>query len=151
MVSLQRQRAMTPARAWCPVQEVSAVATGLRWRFINSHNGYRLKRRAEPVATHTYTANPGRLPARWLSSERCHKMPREQKPIRPIQVDYRCDKCGEGHYRPTGMMLASNHPQFPHACNKCDDRKTFSERYPTVRYALEGGMLDLENYQQQTL
>lgn len=78
-------------------------------------------------------------------------MPREQRPLRPMQVDYRCDKCGEGHYRPTGEILMSNPPQFPHACNKCDHRATFTERYPTVRYALEGDLLNLDAYQQQTL
>lgn len=78
-------------------------------------------------------------------------MPREQKPLRPIRVDYRCDKCGEGYYRPAGIMLSSNPPQFPHACSKCDDRMTFTEKYPTVRYALEGELLDLGKYEQQTL
>lgn len=77
-------------------------------------------------------------------------MPREQKPIRPIKVDYRCDKCDIGYYRPTGMMLTMSPPLFKHECNKCGDLATFTEKYPTVRYALEGETLDLENYQQAT-
>lgn len=78
-------------------------------------------------------------------------MPREQIPLRPIRVDYRCDKCGEGHYRPTGIMLMSNPPKFPHACAHCGDSQTFTEKYPTVRYAAEGGLLDLSQYTQQTM
>lgn len=76
-------------------------------------------------------------------------MPREQKPLRPIQVDYRCDRCGKGYYRPTGMNLMSNPIQFPHACTECGDSRTFIERYPTLRYTFEGGILDLDSYKEQ--
>lgn len=78
-------------------------------------------------------------------------MPREQKPIRPIQVDYLCDKCGVGYYRPVSAQLMANPPQFPHECTDCDDKKTFTERYPTIRYAWEGQLLDLEKYTQQLM
>ena len=73
-------------------------------------------------------------------------MPREQKPLMTIQVDYRCDKCYEGYYRPTGINLLSNPPQFPHACTYCGDAITFIERYPTLRYMREGEMLNFEIY-----
>ena len=76
-------------------------------------------------------------------------MPREQIPIRPIRVDYKCDTCGEGYYRHTGIVLTSYPPQFPHACNKCGDSRTFWERYPTLRYVGEGELLDLDNYIEQ--
>lgn len=75
----------------------------------------------------------------------------EQTPIRTIQVDYKCDECGKGHYRPVGHMLMSSPPQFPHNCNNCSHAQTFTEKYPTVRYALESELLDLDNYKQQTL
>ncbi len=75
----------------------------------------------------------------------------EQTPIRTIQVDYRCDECDQGHYRPEGHMLMSSPPKFPHNCNNCGHTQTFTEKYPTVRYALEGELLDLNNYKQQTL
>ena len=80
-----------------------------------------------------------------------YKMPRIQKPIRPIQIDYICDKCNVGHYRPAGAMWLSDPPQFPHKCTnaECGDEKTFIERYPTLRYAEEGALIDLENYKEQ--
>ena len=77
-------------------------------------------------------------------------MPREQMPLRPVRVDYKCDKCGAGYMRPTGVLLTSNPPQFPHRCNNCDAHQNFTEKYPTVRYAAEGELLDLDNYTQQT-
>jgi hypothetical protein len=77
----------------------------------------------------------------------------EQTPIRPIQVDYKCDECGNGYYRPTGNMLLCDPPKYPHRCNneKCDGNKVFTERYPTVRYAREAELLDLDNYIPQTM
>lgn len=80
-------------------------------------------------------------------------MPREQTPLRTIQVDYRCDKCDTGHMRPTGVMLMSDPPKFPHCCTECDALMTFTEKYPAVTYVFEGERLDLSEarYRQQTL
>jgi len=79
-------------------------------------------------------------------------MPREQTPLRPIQVDYRCDECSKGYYRPNGnSMLMSSPAKFEHSCDNCGHSQTFTERYPTVRYAREAELLELENYQQQTM
>ena len=61
-------------------------------------------------------------------------MPKTQRTLRPVEVDYICDKCKEGHYRPTGIKLTSMPPKFPHKCTKCNDTKTFREKYPTIRY-----------------
>lgn len=44
----------------------------------------------------------------------------------------------------------SNPPIFPHTCIHCGDQKSFTEKYPTVRYAEEGELLDLDNYVEQT-
>lgn len=73
-------------------------------------------------------------------------MPREQQPLRPILVDYHCDSCGNGHYRPTGMVLSSHPPQYPHRCDSCDEARTFHTEYPALRYAPEGELLDLDNF-----
>ena len=72
-------------------------------------------------------------------------MPREQTPLRPIKVDYRCDSCQRGHYRPTGMTLTSYPAKYPHACDQCVARRTFSECYPLIRYTFEGGQLNLSD------
>lgn len=78
-------------------------------------------------------------------------MSREQTPLRTVRVDYRCDKCDTGHMRPTGVMLLSNPPKFPHRCTECDALQTFTEKYPTIQYAEEGESLNLNNYRQNTL
>ena len=78
-------------------------------------------------------------------------MSRVQRPLRPIRVDYRCDKCDAGHMRPTGVMLLSDPPKFPHQCEVCGEAQTFTEKYPTIQYAEEGELLNLRNYRQNTL
>jgi hypothetical protein len=77
-------------------------------------------------------------------------MSREQIPLRPIQIDFRCNACGIGFMRPQGNILMSNPPLFSHACNHCGEEETFQEKYPTVRFAKEGELLDLDNYVQQS-
>jgi hypothetical protein len=73
-------------------------------------------------------------------------MPREQKPIHPILVDYRCDECNTGFYRPHGNMLMCHPPKFGHECDNCGDKQTFLEKYPVIRYTAEGTLMDLTNY-----
>lgn len=54
-------------------------------------------------------------------------------PAQAVVVDYQCDDCGEGKMIPTGVVLLSLPPQYPHTCNKCGKQKSFRERYPTTR------------------
>jgi len=63
-------------------------------------------------------------------------MPEQTKPIMTVQVSYLCDTCNKGEMLPTGSILLSHPPQYPHTCNNptCDNRANFKERYPTVRY-----------------
>lgn len=61
-------------------------------------------------------------------------MPEARQAMVPVQIDYVCDRCGQGRMRPTGMTLTSNPPQYPHACTACDARGTFLVIYPTVRF-----------------
>lgn len=70
----------------------------------------------------------------------------EQTPLRPIRVDYCCDHCHVGYMRPTGVMQLTDPARFPHRCTHCDHEQTFIEKYPTVRYVLEGQELDLSQY-----
>lgn len=53
----------------------------------------------------------------------------------PFEVHQYCE-CG-GEFIPTGLVLTSYPPQYPHACNKCDKRETFKKSYPTIEYSKE--------------
>jgi len=57
-----------------------------------------------------------------------------QRQMHTVQVDCRCDACGEGCYRPSGFALLSNPPKFPHACTRCGDKKTFNLTYPHIQH-----------------
>jgi hypothetical protein len=49
------------------------------------------------------------------------------------QVDYMCDSCNAGVMRPTGVMLMSNPPQYPHLCS-CGASATFRVQYPHIEF-----------------
>jgi hypothetical protein len=54
--------------------------------------------------------------------------------VKTFTVGYLCDECGKGWMEPTGTMLTSNPPQWPHKCNECGEQKTFWEKYPKTIY-----------------
>lgn len=56
----------------------------------------------------------------------------EVREVKTSQVDERCPVCGQGWMRPTGIVLTSNPPQFPHKCTNCDYKQTYSVRYPYI-------------------
>jgi len=58
----------------------------------------------------------------------------EQHEAKVIIVDYICDVCKEGKMIPTGMVLSSYPPQYPHVCNKCGSTTNLKETYPTTRF-----------------
>ena len=55
-------------------------------------------------------------------------------PVEMVEIDYICDKCGEGEMRPSRFMLASDPPRCPHACTKCGHEQTFLTKYPATGY-----------------
>lgn len=58
-------------------------------------------------------------------------------PVDTYLVKHFHDDCatkGGGEFLPTGMMLASNPPQYPHKCNNCGKEQTFYKRYPFIDY-----------------
>lgn len=57
-------------------------------------------------------------------------MPRHEVPAEAVIVDYVCDACGNGHMLPSGMMLLSDPPEWPHKCINCGETKTFNTKYP---------------------
>lgn len=73
----------------------------------------------------------------------------EQMPIRPIWVDYKCDKCNVGYMRPNGKSVhssSSDRVEFVHNCSHCSVEQSFIKKYPTVQYDREGEFLDLDKY-----
>ena len=59
-------------------------------------------------------------------------MPEEEKEMRTFEVNYLCDECGEP-VTFTGVMLASNPPQYPHVCKACGWGGKFRKHYPHTR------------------
>ena len=57
-------------------------------------------------------------------------MARQEAPAEAVIVDYVCDECGSGHMQPTGSILMSDPPQWPHACSNCGTSQTFNTKYP---------------------
>lgn len=56
-----------------------------------------------------------------------------EQEVKTFRVHYICDECGKGEMLPTGVMLASNPPQYPHECTKCDATTRFTDKkYPTL-------------------
>lgn len=52
--------------------------------------------------------------------------------LKTFRVQMFCG-CG-GEMKPTGLMLCSDPPQFPHQCSLCDMQKTYEARYPHTEY-----------------
>lgn len=51
----------------------------------------------------------------------------------PYRVELICD-CG-GQMLPTGVILLSDPPQYPHRCNKCGKEETcWDSKYPYIEY-----------------
>jgi hypothetical protein len=67
-------------------------------------------------------------------------MPEQEYDLRPVGVRYVCDKCGVGVMTPTGTMLCSYPPQWPHKCDHCGIIENMQEKYPTVRYRMPAGL-----------
>ena len=62
-------------------------------------------------------------------------MPEIRSEVKEVLIDYLCPKCNIGHLRPTGTVLTSCPPQFPHKCNNCDYMETFTvKQYPYIDY-----------------
>lgn len=54
--------------------------------------------------------------------------------IFPHRVEYLCDACRKGTMRPTGMVLTSHPPQYPHRCTACDASMTSLKQYPCIEW-----------------
>lgn len=38
---------------------------------------------------------------------------------------------------PTGIVLTSNPPQYPHRCDRCRAEETFAREYPCLEYVVK--------------
>lgn len=59
------------------------------------------------------------------------------KKLKPVQVDYICDTCGEGELKPTGAMKLSYPPLYTHKCSKCNEVFDLKKTYPSIEYITE--------------
>ncbi len=55
--------------------------------------------------------------------------------LKTVIVKMMCDtpKC-KGEMKPTGSVLTSMPPQYPHQCTTCKTNRTFNVCYPEIRY-----------------
>lgn len=58
----------------------------------------------------------------------------EKYEVKMVKVDFKCPRCNKGYLRPTGTVLTSYPPQYPHMCDSmdCDYGQTFSVTYPYI-------------------
>ena len=62
-------------------------------------------------------------------------MPEREFELRPVGVDYICDKCNTGVMELSGNMMLTTHPPlYPHQCNACGHMQNFDQKYPTVKH-----------------
>jgi formylmethanofuran dehydrogenase subunit E len=63
----------------------------------------------------------------------------EQKyAVRPVEVNWICDKCGEAAVQPTGLIQPSNPPHYEHVCPSCQERVLLDKQYPHVTFQRSG-------------
>ena len=45
-------------------------------------------------------------------------------------TDMVCNTCGKGNMRPTGIVLTSMPPKYPHVCDKCGYQEAYNNQFP---------------------
>lgn len=46
-------------------------------------------------------------------------MPIEKHEVKIYEIDFRCDVCGKGYYRPTGVVFPTYPTKYLHKCTVC--------------------------------
>ena len=54
--------------------------------------------------------------------------------VETLRMEYVCDECGVGMMKPTGGMLMTYPPKYPHICISCSYVQNFKQTYPVIRY-----------------
>lgn len=62
-----------------------------------------------------------------------HSAPVPVQRTRPVVVNYRCDFCEQADVEPTGVVLTSDPPQYPHVCPRCKKTVNLKATYPQRR------------------
>lgn len=60
-------------------------------------------------------------------------MAEQKKGVKTFIVRYFCDNCNT-EVEPTGKVLSSNPPKYPHKCPGCEATYTFGHRYPYQKF-----------------
>lgn len=58
-----------------------------------------------------------------------------KKRVNIYKIDFRCDICGTGFYRQTGVVNLTNPPKYPHRCTVCGAEMIVSGK--TYPYMIE--------------
>lgn len=64
--------------------------------------------------------------------------------LQVFELDYACDKCGNGRMRPEGVVYPTSPPQYPHVCDNCGSKMTFRAMYPRIAYFYKGTDIEVE-------
>ena len=58
-------------------------------------------------------------------------MAEEKYKVQTYEIDFKCDVCGKGWYRPTGKVYPTYPIQYHHKCNFCGAEMTINDHvYP---------------------
>ena len=58
--------------------------------------------------------------------------------VKTYKAEYVCDKCNNGYMLPTGVILTSIPPQYPHKCSACGDVANLRKSYPAFVTKTDG-------------
>jgi len=64
--------------------------------------------------------------------------------VKMVKVDFSCPECESGYLRPSGTVLTTYPPMFPHMCDnpQCNYGQTFNHNYPIITHEpIESGVL----------
>ena len=53
--------------------------------------------------------------------------------VKTFKIKCICDVCGLGEMNPTGVVLTTFPPKYPHICSHCGDDYILDDRYPQLR------------------
>lgn len=55
-------------------------------------------------------------------------------PVKVTQVCCRCDNCGKGYMKSTGVAFMTFPAKYQHECNSCGHVQSFGIQYPYIKH-----------------